>query len=122
LPFYGDDNVYATSALEIDILSDIMNKELTFYRMNPTDSLLFDHDDKGVWCLSKPGAQYLVFSANGSPFKLQLAAGQYNNNQWIDTKTGAGKTVSAITASDNELTAFTPPDSLTDWVLLIRKE
>jgi hypothetical protein len=122
LPFYGDDNVYASSALEIDILSDVMNNELTFYRMNPTDSLLSDHDDKSVWCLSEPGEQYLVFSANGSPFKLQLAAGQYNDNQWIDTKTGASKIVSVITASDNELTTFTPPDSLTDWVLLIRKE
>lgn len=121
LPFFGEENIYARSARELDILSDVMNKEVTFYKMSPTDSLLYEHDNKSVWCLSESGEQYLVFAANGSPFKLQLADGQYNNNKWINTKTGANKIVPDISAKNNDLVTFTPPDSLTDWVLLIRK-
>jgi len=90
---------------------------LAFYRMETTDSLLSEHDTLGVWCLPEPGEQYLVFSKNGSPFKLQLSAGQYNSNHWINTITGAGKEVPAFTASENEVISFTAPDSITDWVL-----
>lgn len=122
LPFFDEGNDYESSAREIDILSDVMNNELTFYTMNPTDDKLSDHDDRKVWCLSEPGEQYLVFSAEGNSFSLQLAAGNYKSNQWIDTKTGTGTDVPAITASDNESVAFTPPNTSTDWVLIIRKD
>jgi hypothetical protein len=122
LPFYGDVNPYAPSALQVDILSDVMNKEITFYAMTPSDSLLSGHDTTKVWCLSKHGNQYLVFTANGSPFKIRLAAGQYNSNQWMNTKTGAGVYVDSITASENEIISFTPPDATTDWILIIRTE
>jgi hypothetical protein len=122
LPFYGDDNVYASSAFEIDILSDVMNNEVEFFRMNPTDSLLSNHNDKKVWCLSDPGEQYLVFSTEGRSFDLQLSVGHYNRNQWIDSKTGAGNNIPAISASNNDSVSFTPPNTSTDWVLLIRKE
>jgi hypothetical protein len=121
LPFHGDINIYASSALQIDILSNVMNHEVTFYRMTPADSLLSGHDPHRVWCLSEPGEQYLVFSINGSPFKLQLAAGRYKNNKWINTKTGAGKRIPSIKISDNPISSFTPPDTITDWVMLIRK-
>ncbi len=122
LPFYGNDNPYAASAFQIDILSNVMNKEVTFYNMSPSDSLLSEHDTKKAWCLSDSGNQYLVFSSNGSPFKLKLAAGQYNNNQWIDAKTGERKNIPAVTAPDSRQISFTPPDITTDWVLLVRKK
>lgn len=122
LPFYGDVNVYASFAMEIDILTNVMNNELNYHSMTPSDSLLFEQDTLHVWCLSEPGNQYLVFAAEGSPFKLQLEAGQYNSNQWINTTTGAGKIVNPITATANQQVSFTPPDTITDWVLLVRRE
>jgi hypothetical protein len=121
LPFHGDENAYASSALEIDILSDVMNKELRFYTMNPSDSLLSDHDDKGTWCLSEPGEQYLVFSAAGGSFELQLTEGRYGSNTWINTKTGAEITAPVVHAKPDGKIQFTPPDDKTDWVLLVRK-
>lgn len=122
LPFFGEENIYAGSARELDILSDVMNTEVRFYKMTPTDSLLSEHDNKNVWCLSESGAQYLVFSANGNPFKLQLTKGQYSNNKWINAKTGTDVMVPDISAKEKNLITFTPPDTLTDWVLLIRKK
>jgi len=122
LPFFGDVNEYAISAFQIDILTNIMTKELAFYQMNPSDSLLSEHDNHAVWCLSEPGEQYLVFSKKGSPFKLQLSAGDYISNKWVNTVTGDSTGIAPFTASENEIVSFTPPDSNTDWVLLIRKE
>lgn len=119
LPFNGDDNPYAASAFQLDILARVMNEELAFYSMIPSDSLLAGHDAKSVWCLSEPGEQYLVFSANGNPFELQLANGQYVNNQWINAKTGSKIDVPEIRALDPEQVSFTPPDNSTDWVLLL---
>lgn len=121
LPFFGEENAYASSAFELDILSNVMNKEVTFYKMHPTDSILSAHNNKTVWCLSEKGQQYLVFSINGEPFQINLAPGKYDRNIWIDTKTGVDKLIPAITAHVNELITFTPPDRSTDWVLLIRK-
>jgi len=122
LPFHGDENKYAYASLQVDILTDIMNNEVKFYKMNPSDSLLSDHDSHAVWCLSEPGEQYLVFSTSGSPFKLKLSAGEYNNNQWLNTMTGAGIEFPAFIAAENEIVSFPAPDSETDWVLIIRKD
>ena len=121
LPFHSNDNPYAASAKEIDILSDVMTKELTFYTMEPNDSLLSGHDAKKVWCLAEPGKQYLVFSTEGNKFDLHLSAGQYNNNQWLDSKTGTTQSTANINAVKDQKLAFTPPNTSTDWVLLIRK-
>ena len=122
LPFHGDENIYAFSALQFDILSNVMNNEVNFQSMIPSDSLLSENDTLNVWCLSETGKQYLVFSANGNPFKLQFTAGQYNSNQWISATTGAGKIIPSFDASDNEQISFTPPDTTTDWILLVRTE
>ena len=122
LPFHGDENEYASAALQIDILTKVITEELEFYKMRPTDSLLSEQDTMSVWCLSESGEQYLVFSMNGSPFKLKLSSGEYNSNQWISTNTGAGFEVPAFTASENEIIMFSPPDTAIDWVLLIRKD
>ena len=122
LPFYGDDNIYASSAFQIDVLSHVMNQEVSFYRMSPSDSLLSQHDNKQVWCLSEPGVQYLVFTTNGSPFKLQLTKGEYRSNKWIDAKTGVDKAIPELSIKNNEPVSFSPPDSSSDWVLLVRNK
>jgi len=120
LPFHGDVNEYATSALQLDILERVVTEDVEFFRMTPADSLLFDQDTLAVWCLAEPGEQYLVFTIEGKSFSLQLAAGEYLNNHWINTMTGAGFEVPAFTASEGEKVSFTPPDTNTDWALVIK--
>ena len=120
LPFHGDDNPYAASARELDILEEVMTSVVEFFRMTPQDSLLSDHDPQAVWCLAEVGHQYLVFSAEGRSFALNLAAGDYTGNQWIDAKTGSAQNVSPVSGSTVQ--QFTPPNDSTDWVLVLRTQ
>jgi hypothetical protein len=48
LPFSNAENGYTESACQIDILSNIMNNEVSFYTMSPADSLLTDTDQHNV--------------------------------------------------------------------------
>jgi hypothetical protein len=121
LPFFGDDNPYTVAAKAIDVLTDVMNEEVEFSRMTPQDKLLSGCDSHSVWCLAEPGRQYLVFATQGESFTLRLSAGQYNRNQWIDTKTGALQAFEAMTVVEEEEETFSPPDGETDWILLLRK-
>ena len=121
LPFFNDDNPYAESAKHLDILSDVMMNELTFYNMIPSDNLLSNHDNKKVWCLSEIGEQYLVFSSYGNPFSLQLANGSYNQVKWIDAKTGVSQNLKSITATLKTPMLFQPPSTESDWVLILSK-
>lgn len=137
IPFHGDDNPYTTAARYIDILFDVMNNEVDFARMEPSDHLLTGHDPFRVWCLAEPGEQYLVFAAHGDPFHLHLPAGPYRT-KWIDAKTGAAAAnsksdlaVDPPTDADavepderrNGTTGaqFVPPSRDTDWVLIVRR-
>ena len=138
MPFHGDDNPYVVSAKTIDILTDIMEKQVEFYRMKPADYLLTGHDPLRVWCLAEPGEQYLVFSTAGEAFKVHVTPGTYGNNVWVDTKTGDRRPADAFSvAADEEgiiakaederrigtlSVRFTPPSADTDWVLLLRGE
>lgn len=121
LPFNNDENEYAESASQIDILSNIMNNEVVFYRMHPADSLLSGCDPHKVWCLAERGKQYMVFSTAGTPFAIQLTEGTYPLNKWINTVTGTEIDIPSISTQGKEKTSFTPPDSENDWLLLIRK-
>lgn len=138
LPVFGDVNPYAQSAIYVDILSRVMTDEVAFHRMTPHDDALTRHDPFRAWCLAEAGAQYLVFSTAGEPFTLHVAAGDYLRNTWIDTKTGRSVPAPAFTVSAADVSTkvdgtapderrigtrgvpFTPPDTLTDWVLLVR--
>lgn len=120
LPFFENDNPYLASTNQLDILSNVMTREITFYKMTPADNLLTDHDAKKVWCLSESARQYLVFATNGKSFSLKLAPGNYKNVKWIDAITGHSKELKAITVSNSRPVKFRPPDTKTDWVLVVK--
>jgi len=138
MPFHGDDNPYTASAKYIDILSNVMTHEVDFDRMTPHDFVLTDHDPFRVWCLAQSGHQYMVFTCDGAPFTLHVAAGEYLQNVWIDAKTGTKQPVRAVRVTGDEVTdkpstiapdsrrigtkavEWIPPDDKTDWVLLLR--
>jgi hypothetical protein len=120
LPFHGDENPNAATARQIDVLAKVVTEEVTFHRMSPQDGLLSGHNAQRVWCLAEPGAQYLVFATAGSPFALSLAPGSYRNNVWIDAKTGVAQPIAPIESTDAVAPAFTPPDTMTDWILVLR--
>jgi hypothetical protein len=136
IPFHGDDNPYTVSARYIDILSRVMTEEVAFFRMTPRDELLMGHDPHRVWCLAEAGKQYLVFSTAGEPFELYVAAGRYDNNVWIDTKTGDKRPAKGAVVAVEDLATgagdgrrngtagvrFAPPSGDTDWVLVVRGE
>jgi hypothetical protein len=118
LPFNNSANPYTASANYIDILTRVMNEEVTFYRMTPQDSLLSGHDTKAVWCLAATGQQYLVFSTSGKNFNLNLASGQYADNIWINTADGQVQAAPAVSGGTTR--SFSPPNTSTDWVLILR--
>ena len=136
MPFHGDDNPYTLSAKYVDILAQVMAGEVAFYRMTPQDYLLTRHDPLRAWCLAEPGKEYLVFSTAGEPFQLHLAPGEYTANIWIDTKTGKQKPLDTVSVRADETASestderrngtkgadFTPPDTTTDWVLVLRSK
>lgn len=119
---FNEENEFLESEKHISILAQVMNEEVEFYRMNPRDDLLSEQDQKKVWTLAEPGKQYLVFSIGGEPFGLLLSKEDYVNNVWLDAKTGVKTPTEAftITASSGENKMFTPPDTNTDWVLILR--
>jgi hypothetical protein len=121
LPFPGDENPNALAARHIDILARVMTEEVAFHRMSPQDALLSGHNVQLVWCLAEPGAQYLVFVSNtGGSFTLSLAPGAYRNNVWIDVRNDTAQPVDPIEPAEAVAQAFTPPDTMTDWVLVLR--
>jgi hypothetical protein len=121
LPF-NDENPFRESERHIQILTDVMNKEVVFHRMNPHDELLAKHQVLRVYCLAEPGEQYLVFAPDGEPFALRLEAGRYGNNTWIDARTGEKRTAPVVTATGKgEPVDFTAPNRSTDWVLVVRR-
>jgi hypothetical protein len=121
LPF-SEDNPYLKSEKYIDILSDIMNNEVEFYKMIPQDNLLSDHPALSVYVLAETGSQYLVFTAEGAFFSLQIEKGTYSNAAWIDAETGNKVPLKKISAgNDKKIMSFTAPNHKTDWVLIIKK-
>lgn len=138
LPFGDPTHPYAKSAVAIDVVADVMTREFAFQDAEPSDFLLTEHDPLRTWCLANPGHQYLVFTTAGEPFTLNLTAGHYLHNVWIDTKTGAQRPAKELRVLASEVSsqksivmpderriggkgfAFEPPDKATDWVLLLR--
>ncbi len=132
IPFHGADNPYLPSARYIDVVAEVMNRSVEFYRMEPCDHLLTRHDPFRAWCLAETGRQYLVVAVAGEPFTLHLAEGNYADNLWIDTRNGESRPAPPVVASQRSTAApderrvgtqgvrFQPPDRDTDWVLVVR--
>ncbi len=112
IPFHGEDNPYTVSAGYIDVLSRVMSSEIVFYRMEPADYLLTQHDPFRVWCLAEPGKQYLVFATRGEPFRVHLEAGTYTKNVWIDAKTGEQRPFDKQTVPPGDLAKDQPDERL----------
>ncbi|MCA9239080.1 MAG: DUF5060 domain-containing protein [Planctomycetales bacterium] len=135
MPFHGADNPYTESAGYIDVLADVMSRDVRFHRMQPMDFLLTRQDPFRVWCLAEPGSQYLVFSTLGEPFRLHLAPGAYTNNFWVNAKTGEKHPYANLSVPADKLATddpderrngtagidLRPPSNDTDWVLILRQ-
>lgn len=121
LPF-NDENPFSESERHIQILTDVMNNDVVFQRMNPHDELLREHAVLDVYCLAEPGEQYLIFAPNGEPFSLRLEAGTYSSATWIDARTGKKTKAAAVKGiSLDEPVAFKAPNRDTDWVFILRR-
>lgn len=120
LPF-GEDNEYTTSTKYIDILTTVMQENVDFFKMSPHDELLADHAALDTYLLAEPGEQYLVFDARGFSFSIKMEAGNYENVMWVDAKTGKEFIEDAFELKADEKVAFSAPDQITDWILIIRK-
>ena len=120
LPF-NDENPFTLSERYVQIVADVMNHEVAFYRMRPDDTLLSKHQVLDVYALAEPGRQYLVFSMDGKPFSLTMEPGRYASVKWIDTRTGEQVAHPAVTVEgEPRAVAFVCPGDETDWVLVAR--
>jgi hypothetical protein len=121
LPFDNEQNLYASSAREMDILADVMSKKVEFYKMQPHDELLVTPDALRVYALAEPGRQYLVFAPEGAPFAVKLPAGDYRNISWINAQTGEQTPAPAVIRQGAIApVSFAAPDKTHDWVLILR--
>ncbi|WP_347838424.1 DUF5060 domain-containing protein [uncultured Draconibacterium sp.] len=120
LPF-NEENPYTESAQHITILADIMQHDVAFYEMKPSDELLSDCSVLQVYALAEPGEQYLVFATAGSSFSLQVKKGDYNIVKWIDTKNGTVQHQTRLEIKSETTTKFNPPTNDTDWVLVVKR-
>lgn len=135
LPVHKD-NPFYTSAQYVDIIGNVMNNDVVFHKLTPQSDQLTGHDPFRVFALVEEGEQYLVFSMHGEPFSLYLAEGTYDNNIWINAKTGEKQPANKVTGhgaldvspkgNNNrdewpQSVSFTPPGTDTDWVLVLRK-
>ena len=121
LPFNNLENPFTNSARYINIVADVMNQEVEFYKLTPHDELLAKDMALRVYALAEPGRQYLVFAPDGEPFALWLKEGEYQNNVWIDARTGNKTIAPPVTGlGTNSPIAFTAPDKATDWTLILR--
>lgn len=103
----------------MDILYQVMTKEVDFSCMQPHDDLLADIAHT-IYCLAEPPNQYLVWIQEGGAFRLQLPSGKFTGI-WLDTKNNHRQSV-RFENPQYGLIQFSTPDQPTNWVLIIKKQ
>ncbi|MEK7383633.1 MAG: hypothetical protein AAB262_10170, partial [Elusimicrobiota bacterium] len=118
-PARSSDVLAMTESVDyMNILHQIMEVDVTFYRMDPHDELLSGKSATEVWALAEIGKQYLVYAEAGANFKLSVAGGSYTAT-WINTQTNARQNANGGVVAGASAIPFTPPNG-SDWVLLVR--
>ena len=116
-----DFHVNATKYAQSAYAANFVRTNLSFWEMNPDDSLVGSGND----CLAKPGQDYLAYLPNGGTTTLDLSAAPGNYTvRWFDPRNGGALqdgsvltvTGGSVVALGNALT-----DNTSDWVALVRK-
>lgn len=109
---------YSNAIDAIDYMVDVVTRDLDWYRMDPRDDLLSNHDT-GQWgthCLADPGRQYLVIEYFDSSFDLTLESGTYSGF-WMDTHTGNRTAIDEFSTGGGARTFTTPASE--DFVMVL---
>jgi len=94
------------------------NVAAAIMRMRPADLIV---DAAGQWCLAEAGANYLVFSTEAKPIKLDLSAAKDTFViRWIDVDTG--KFTVGQNVSGGQVVTLRPPAKQWRAAWLIRTE
>jgi uncharacterized protein DUF5060/uncharacterized protein DUF4038 len=109
---WHDDPGYADIARLIDFWT---RRGIQYWRMSSRNDLVVSGDR--VYVLALVGKEYVIYSAQGGDFTLQLAAGRYSATRF-DPKTGA--TAPFLDISGGGPRAFLLPDG-EDWIVHVKK-
>lgn len=141
---YGDKTkgpkiaVYFSSVLEDAVGTSVPDQlrhlhlffsAIPWWTMEPANSLLVGGD--GVFCLARPGHEYVVYSVGGGAFTLNLthATGRLAA-VWMDPITGARREAAELdlrwpqersSVHGRSSVRFEPPQQGSDWVLHLRR-
>jgi hypothetical protein len=97
----------------IEIMHDFLGG-LAYWKLQPDPALV----NSGSLCLADPGREYVVYRQSGGTITIDLpGAGAAFKAEWLDPRTGAGKT--AVAAEGGAKQTFSCPDKQ-DWVLHLR--
>jgi hypothetical protein len=90
-------------------------RKIEYWRMSSRNDLVAS--GSRVYVLARPGKEYVVYSAAGGPFELELAAGRYDATRF-DPRTGA--TAPFPDVSGGGPRTFSLPED-NDWVVHLKK-
>ena len=116
-----DFHVNATKYAQSGYAADFMRANLSFWQMNPDDSLVGSGND----CFAKPGQDYLVYLPNGGTTTLDLTGmpGGYTV-RWFDPRNGGALqdgSISTVTGGNVVTLGNAPTATTSDWMALVRK-
>ncbi len=103
---------YGNAAMAIDIMADVMNNEIEFWKMNPYGNV----NNNGI-ALAEPGRQYAVYKQNGGGFDLNMDAGSYDG-KWINCVNGQQNIIGTVNHGGGNR-YFSSPFGGTDSVLVL---